>query len=182
MNASIRKAAILLDSLDPASADALMDQIPPEQAARIRQAVMELGEIAPAEQKVVVDEFMRGQRVTPPQTDHGIELDDSLVEKLKADRFDTEPPPAVDDPLPFRFLHQTAGKTLTSFLQHEHPQTVAVVLSHLPPERAAETLAELPEDLQSDVVRRLSLLEQTDPEVVREVERELESRLAAPAG
>ena len=67
------------------------------------------------------------------------------------------------------------------FLEREHPQTVAVVLSHLPAQRAAEILAHLSGGLQLEVARRLVDLEETDPEVLREVERGLESWLSTQA-
>ena len=52
-----------------------------------------------------------------------------------------------------------------------------MVVSHLPPERAAEVLAGLSAELQVEVARRLVDLDETDPEILREVERGLEARL-----
>ncbi len=42
-NAGVRKAAILVASLDQSAADALLDRLDPEQADLVRQAVMALG-------------------------------------------------------------------------------------------------------------------------------------------
>lgn len=79
---------------------------------------------------------------------------------------------------PFRFLHEAEGEKLAQVLFAERPQTIALVLSHLPPEQAGGVLSRLQPNLQVDVIRRLVELEETDPEILREVERALQSRLS----
>ena len=64
------------------------------------------------------------------------------------------------------------------FLEREHPQTVALVISHLPADRAAELLSGLAAPLQAEVMRRLVELDQANPEVLREIERGLQSWFA----
>jgi flagellar motor switch protein FliG len=58
---------------------------------------------------------------------------------------------------------------------------VALVVSHLPAERAVEVVADLPEAMQAEVLNRLVGLVEAHPEIVREVERGLESRFARTA-
>jgi flagellar motor switch protein FliG len=58
-NDGLRKAAILVSSLDTAAADALLDQLPGDEAQRVRALVVELDLIEPAEQRRVIDEFFR---------------------------------------------------------------------------------------------------------------------------
>jgi flagellar motor switch protein FliG len=79
--------------------------------------------------------------------------------------------------VPFRFLYEAQAQSLAPFLQCEHPQTIAVVISNLPSDRAAEILTGLPAEMQIEVARRLVDLDETDPEILREVERGLESWL-----
>jgi flagellar motor switch protein FliG len=55
---SIRKIAILLDSLEMDAADTLLDQLPPDEMALLRQAMMSLEEIDPAEQDAVLHDFL----------------------------------------------------------------------------------------------------------------------------
>jgi flagellar motor switch protein FliG len=80
---------------------------------------------------------------------------------------------------PFDFARRIDPMQIYQFLQNEHPQTIALVLAHLDSKQASMILSSLPPDLQSDVARRIALLEQTSPEVIKEVERILETRLAA---
>ena len=188
-NGALRKAAVLIASLDSRSADALLDQMSSEQAARVRSAVFELGDISADEQNAVIDEFLRGGQTAVKQPD-GIELDDSLARKIAALR-DTpqaqsaqvattnSSPSSVPETLPFRCLHDAAVDTLCRFLEREQPQTIAVVVSHLPPKRAAEVVTQLSATLRSDVLHRVAELDTMDPSVLHDLEQELESLFAA---
>ncbi|MCH8153362.1 MAG: flagellar motor switch protein FliG, partial [Planctomycetes bacterium] len=64
------------------------------------------------------------------------------------------------------------------FIQDEHPQTIALIISYLSHHKASEILVGLPSEKQIEVVRRVANMEQTSPEVIREVEAGLESRLS----
>ncbi len=80
---------------------------------------------------------------------------------------------------PFEFVRKADPSQILNFIQDEHPQTIALVLAHLTPSVASMVLAALPEDLQTDVVHRISSMEQTSPEIVRDVEAVLERKLAS---
>ncbi len=82
---------------------------------------------------------------------------------------------------PFDSVRRTDPTHLAGFLANEHPQTVAVVLAHLAPEQASVVLTGLPPERQADVFKRVSTLEKTSPEMLREVEKVLERKLSALA-
>jgi flagellar motor switch protein FliG len=182
----IRKAAVLVASLETRAADAVLDQMPPARAHEVRQAIMELGELDPREQQQVIDEFF-GRRPRPAASaaGSGVELDPGLARKLglsaagpagrpSAPRAEAAPSPAR----PFLALADAAADRLAEALAAERPQMVALVLSHLTPQQAGAALVRLPAALQAEVVRRLVDLEETDPEILREIEQALEARLA----
>lgn len=79
---------------------------------------------------------------------------------------------------PFSFLQKTDGENLLAFIQEEHPQTIALIVAHLPSAKAAEIVAGLPAPKQVEVISRVAHMEQTNPEVIKEVERGLEMRLS----
>ncbi len=81
-NDNLRKAAILVASLDRASADSLLQQMSADQAARLRRALVELGPIDPDEQSDVIEDFFRIGPLVPEKLPAGIELDGSLVREL----------------------------------------------------------------------------------------------------
>jgi flagellar motor switch protein FliG len=183
---NLRKAAILVASLEPEHAQALLEQMSSRQAGAVRHAMTRLDQIDPDEQHDVIEEFFRIGPLVPDKQPSGIELDDRLPAHLvmppagQADGEDSDAPSA-HGAVPFRFLSEAPAQSLAPFLEREHPQTIAVVVSHLPSDRAAEILAGLPAQLQVDVARRLVDLDETDPEILREVERGLESWLGQQA-
>jgi len=79
---------------------------------------------------------------------------------------------------PFAFLQKTETENLLTFIQDEHPQTIALVLAHMPPSKASEILMGLSAAKQLEVVSRVANMEQTNPEVIKEVEKGLEARLS----
>jgi flagellar motor switch protein FliG len=184
---NVRKAAILLASLNQEHVDALLRQMSPAQAHVLRQAVESLGEFNAWEQDDVIEEFFRVGPLLPEADAAGIELDAPLPATLSLGSASSGSPLAVAieagrgkaSGVPFRFLHEAPPRRLAPFLEREHPQTIALVVSHLPADRAAEILAHLPGNLQIEVARRLVDLEETDPDVLREVERGLEAWLCS---
>ena len=197
LDEGIRKAAILVAGLDRRSADAVLDSLGEKAAERVRQAVVEMDDIDPREQRRVIDEFSRigPKGRSEAQTDEpasgslsglkkepaGVELDDSLARKLAL-----PPKPAAEDVKSetklFEFLNEVEDRRLADVLACERPQVIASVLSQLSPKRAGQVLAALAPAVQADVARRLVHLEETDVEVLRDVERVLKERLAMDIG
>ena len=68
---------------------------------------------------------------------------------------------------------------LLNFIQSEHPQTIALILAYLDPEKASTILSALPPERQSDVAKRIAIMDTTSPEVIKEVERVLERKLSS---
>jgi flagellar motor switch protein FliG len=178
----IRKAAVLVASLSRRAADRVLDQMDPQQAQAVRQMMVELGPIDPDEQRQVVEEFFRVRPMVPGKHPPGIELDGRLAERLSlgATRFSSDEAPPCDptEGPPFRFLRRAEAEKLAGLLASERPQAIALVLSHLPPEQVGNVLARLAPALQVDVIRRLVDLEETDPDILRDVERALEARFS----
>jgi flagellar motor switch protein FliG len=80
---------------------------------------------------------------------------------------------------PFDFIRRTDPTHLLNFIQQEHPQTIALILAYIEAQKASQILGQLPESKQSDVARRIATMDRTSPEVIREVERVLEKKLAS---
>lgn len=80
---------------------------------------------------------------------------------------------------PFAFLQRAESENLMTFIQDEHPQTIALIVCHLPHHKAGEIVGGLPVQKQIEVIKRVANMEQTNPEVIREVEKGLESRLSS---
>ena len=81
--------------------------------------------------------------------------------------------------VPFEFLKRADPAQIVTFIQDEHPQTISLILAHLRPGTSAIVLSALSSDIQAEVVTRIATMERTPPEVVREVERVLERKMAS---
>lgn len=81
--------------------------------------------------------------------------------------------------VPFQFLKKADPTQVSSFIQDEHPQTVALIIAHLEPGMGALILSSLTPDVQSDVIMRIATMDRTAPEIVREVERVIERKMAS---
>ena len=80
---------------------------------------------------------------------------------------------------PFEFIRKTDASQLLNIIQDEHPQTIALILSYLSSQQAAAIVAVLPPDKQADVAKRIAQMDRTSPDVIKEVEKVLERKLAS---
>lgn len=173
----IRKAAILVSSLDRATAKLVLRQLGTADAGRVVQMMTQIGEVPAAERRRVLDEFFRNG----PQPPAGQPGDDAPPKEAKPRR-PVEPPapePAADKrPRRFKFLDDAEPEAAAYLLARERPQVIALVLAHLPPQQSSRVLGELESALQVEVLRRLVDLEQTDPGIVDEIEQVLVERMS----
>ena len=69
-------------------------------------------------------------------------------------------------------------RTLSNFLNNEHPQTIALIVAHLNPERKVDVLRRLPEGLQAEVVLRVANLDYVSPELIAQLDDVLKTELS----
>jgi flagellar motor switch protein FliG len=173
---NVRKVAIVIAAMSTPEADRVLDRFSPEQAQQVRQAMMDLGPIDPGEERRVLAEFFQAGARTPADYLPGVELDAGLARRLAAEN--ARPGTNHSDAKPFFFLHDAEADKLAKALSNERAQTIALVLSHLPSEQAGMVLVRLESALQVEVIRRLVDLEETDPEILQEVEQALQAGLS----
>ncbi len=79
---------------------------------------------------------------------------------------------------PFDFLQKVDPNHLFTFIRHERPQVIALILAHLDYDQSTIILETFPTKLRNDVMRRIATLDHTSPEILSEVERVLERKIA----
>jgi flagellar motor switch protein FliG len=179
---TIRKAAILLLSLDKPVAAEVLSQLPRPMVEAVTLEIARLDDVTKEEQDSVLDEFqkMAGERTYIERG--GMDLaNDLLQQSLGTDGAGEilENVRQSMSSVPFGFLQKAGVESLATFIVEEHPQTIALIMSHLPSSMSAELLSALPSNKQLEVIRRIANMEQTSPEVVRDVEASLESRMTS---
>lgn len=198
MNNQLRKAAILVASLDKASAEALLAQMPKAIAQRVLAAAKELGPIDPREQQEVLSDFARqsGKPLPPSPAPNSFSQSLSAASSSSASEFAASEAEgvelelsssAVSAPATYsegarpkhRFAYVTAElvEPLATLLTREQPQLAALILAHLPPERSAAVLAKMEPDYRLPIVQRIAEIEEPAPDVLEAIELELEPRL-----
>ncbi|MFG0330960.1 MAG: flagellar motor switch protein FliG [Phycisphaerales bacterium] len=178
----LTKAAVLLVSIDQACASAMLQSLPEERVSEVARQLASLGPIPRELRAAVVEEFysmvLANQYAAEGGLDYARNLLSSSLDPKLADRIMSQIQTQVQK-TPFNFLQKAESENLLTFIQEEHPQTIALIVSHLAHHKAAEILVGLPAQKQIEVVKRIANMEQTNPEVIRTVERALESRLAS---
>ena len=177
---SLRKAAILLMSMSEDEAAAMLGQLSPKQVEAVSIEIAKLGTVAPDEQAKAIRDFMQANPKSLSSRVGGLGLVQSLVERALGEKGkDTLNSVRQSvEALPFGFLKKVDPQNIQSYIIEEHPQTIALILSYLPPAYGAEIISNLPPEKQISVIRRVAKMGQTSPEVIQEVERGLENRMA----
>lgn len=185
LSPSLRKAAILLRSLDAESATVLLAQLSDDEARAVREAMKNLGDLDPLEQEELRHE-LRSPVAEIEEHDHGgVELDFSTAVTQQEDMATlharvapelVDPTPAVTRP--FGWIEGGDLPSLAAILEREHLSTVAVVLSHLPPELASQVLDALPMSRRAAALERLADLGESDRDCLEVIERELAEWIA----
>jgi flagellar motor switch protein FliG len=177
----LRKAAILLVSLSKETASAILRQLDGDSIEAITREIAHISELDELARQTVIEEFHGLALARRYGEVGGLSYARSLLStalnKEDSDRIMHTVEHQFNSK-PFSFLHKAATENLLTFIQDEHPQTIALILAHLTPDKASEILGGLKEEKQKEVVARISRMEQTSPEVIKEVERGLEHRLS----
>ncbi|MDQ1257102.1 MAG: flagellar motor switch protein FliG [Candidatus Hydrogenedentes bacterium] len=176
------KAAVLLACLGSRAASRVLSSMNDEE---VEQLTLDISTMGPVEADVrvsVFDEFHQMAVANKYMTQGGIDYARELLETAFGSERAIEILTRLQSSLqevPFEFLKKADPSQICSFIQDEHPQTIALILAHLDSQVSAIILAGLPQNIQAEVVIRIATIDRTPPEIVREVERVLERKMAS---
>lgn len=179
------KSAILLLLLDADSAGRILKEMPTEVVEEVTRALAALGDVPKELGQEVISEFYSLSMAQGYVREGGLDYARSLLKNSLDSKTAEKVIQQIQTQVqrtPFAFLQKAESANLLTFIQDEHPQTIALIVSHLPHHKASEILIGLPAAKQIEVVRRVANMEQTNPEVIRDVELALESRLSNMIG
>jgi flagellar motor switch protein FliG len=177
----LRKAAIILVSLGEEIASNVIGRMSRDQIEDISRELASLKNLTPKEQDNVLEEFYNLAIAHKYIEQGGLSYARSILEKSLSPADAAEIIDQVTQAIqqtPFQFLQKAESENVLTFIQDEHPQTIALILAHMGPQKSAEILTGLPQQKQSEVIKRIASMDQTNPEVIREVEKGLETRLS----
>ncbi len=172
----IRRAAILVASLDEALAEQVLAELPPVERARVLDEAERLEEIDADERQDVLAEFRRLAR-SRRGGGVAIEFAASGSEEASSGERGAKGPSASRVAAAGATLSDSDAAAMAELLSHEHPQIVAAALSRLGDDPCAAVFAALPPSLQAEALARLASLAPADEEAVLEVESQLQHRM-----
>ncbi len=155
----LRKSAIVLLSLGEQHAAALLRQLEGGAARAVRREMARVGSLRAVSlhtRQKVLGQFCTFAAAASPAL-----------------------PAPTPPPLPFESFQNAGAQSLIDSIRDEHPQTIALVLAHLPHEKAGEVLAGLDHHKKVEVIKRIAGIDQTNAQVIEQVEQGLRERLSA---
>lgn len=80
---------------------------------------------------------------------------------------------------PFQFFNEADPGQLATSFQNENPQLIALIMAYLKPEHSAQVLNFLPPEVQAQVAVRIADMDTTNPEILSEIEKIVESKFSS---
>ncbi len=178
----LQKAAILLIALGPERSANVFKHLKEEEIEELTLEIANTRNITPKLKDEVISEFYQVCLAQQYIAEGGINYAKEVLEKS----FGADKARDVIGKLtaslqvkPFEFVRKTDPSQLLNFIQDEHPQTIALILSYLSAAQSALIISALPPDRQADVAKRIAVMDRTSPDIIKEVEKVLESKLAS---
>ena len=168
-------------ALGPEAAAQVYRNLTDAEIEQITVEIATLGNVSPDTVDTTIEEFYHIALAQQQINQGGIQKARDILEKALGSKKAIEIIGRLQGALqvsPFDFVKRVEPEHLLNFIQGEHPQTIALILSHLPPEQAAPIISALPPEQQAEVALRIATMDQTAPEITREVERVLERKIA----
>ena len=179
-----QKAAMLLISLDTATAAKLLEGLPADDIQKIAVEVAQIdasGQRSTKEEANVTREF---SNLLQENQDQGLTtrsfLDDMLVNilgKSKAEQIQAHVRKVTERKDPFVDIRSAGTDELVVALEGQHPQTIGMVLSELETNKGQEVLSLLKEDVRLKAVGRMINLGSLGGEVKRRMAGMVSERL-----
>ena len=177
----LQKSAILLIALGPEKSASIFKHLKEEEIEELTLEIANTRSITPQIKESIIEEFYQVCLAQQYIAEGGIGYAKELLEKALG----AEKAMSVIGKLtaslqvkPFEFVRKTDASQLLNFIQDEHPQTIALILSYLSPLQASMIISALPPERQADVAKRVAMMDRTSPDIIKEVEKILESKLA----
>ena len=178
------KAAILLISLGPDVSSDIFKHLDDEEVEKLTLEIANQNKIDPETKKKIQEEFLQLQKANDYINSGGINYAKKILEKS----FGKDKTRNIINRLtatlqvrPFDSIRKSDPAQLLNFIQGEHPQTIALILAYINPNQASQVLSSLAPDIQSEVAKRIAVMDRTSPEIIKEVESVLEKKLSSVA-
>ncbi len=177
-----RKAALLLVSLGPEISTSVLRKLDDNQIEDVTKEIADIGFVDEGDKVKIFNEFKEAIKEHGILSEGGMAYLKQILEKAMGPhkaRDILEKIYAGKESYPFDVLREVDPGQILNFIQNEHPQTIALIMAYLRPEQAAEILSKLPHEKKVEVIKRIALMDQTAPDVIKEIEGMLHKKIAS---
>ena len=177
----LQKAAILLIVLGPERSANIFKHLKEEEIEELTLEIANTRSVTPQVKEDILNEFYEVCLAQQYIAEGGITYAKELLEKALGNEKAMDVIGKLTASLqvkPFEFVRKTDASQLLNFIQDEHPPTIALILSYLSAGQSAMIISALPPEKQADVAKRIAVMDRTSPDVIKEVEKVLESKLS----
>ncbi len=178
----LEKAAVLLISLGPEKSVNVFKHLKEDEIEQLTLEIANTRSVSAAKKESVLDEFYEVCLAQQYIAEGGISYAKELLEMALGSDKARDVIGKLTASLqvrPFEFVKKTDPTQLLNFIQDEHPQTIALILSYLSTAQASVIIGALSPEKQADVAKRIAQMDRTSPDVIKEVEKVLERKLAS---
>ena len=178
----VQKAAILLIALGPERSAQVFKHLKDDEIEQLTLEIANTKSVPSDLKDAVLDEFYEVCLAQQYISEGGIAYAKELLDKALGEDRAKDVIGRLTASLqvrPFEFVRKADPSQLLNFIQDEHPQTIALILAYLPSAQAAAVVSALAPEKQADVARRIATMDRTSPDVIKEVEKVLEKKLAS---
>ncbi len=176
-----RKAALLMLALGKDPTVALFKYLKEDEVEELSFEIAKIPKVSPKEQEAIIEEFFHVSKAQSYISRGGVKYAQEVLEqtfgKERANKIINGLTTTIQT-LPFDFLQKAEPTHVVRFIQDEQPQTIALILAYLEPQKAGLILSMLPDSIQPEVARRIAVMDQTPPEIVRQIEKVLEAKIS----
>lgn len=178
----IQKAAVLLICLGPERSSTVFKHLRDDEIEQLTLEIANTKSVSPDVKDAVMDEFYEVCLAQKYIAEGGITYAKELLDKALGEDRAKDVIGRLTASLqvrPFEFVRKSDASQLLNFIQDEHPQTIALILSYLPSAQAASVVSALAPEKQADVAKRIAMMDRTSPDIIKQVEKVLEKKLAS---
>lgn len=178
----VQKAAVLLIALGPEKSSQIFKHLKEDEIEELTLEIANTRSVTPQLKEDIISEFYEICLAQQYIAEGGIGYAKELLEKALGEQKALDVISKLTTSLqvkPFEFVRKADASQILNFIQDEHPQTIALILSYLSAQQAALVMSALPPDRQADVAKRVATMDRTSPDVIKEVERVLETKLSS---
>ncbi|MCB0317596.1 MAG: flagellar motor switch protein FliG [Bdellovibrionales bacterium] len=177
---NVQKAAVVLLSVGKTLASEVLQNLSEPEVKRISRAFMSVSEVGRETQFEVAKEFRSMIKASESILVDGREFAKDVISQAFGDEQGGELLEYISgsrkEPIS-QIIASVPEKILNGFVSAEHPQTVSFLLTRMNPDQAAQILQTMTEEGQTDLLLRISNLNNVKADVVDEVREVLRMQL-----